>query len=122
MHNPFSVRIIERFGYLAQIPKQVLPLGHTAFGEHLPERCPIHVLHYDVRRIPLFDNVVYRHDVRMRQGPNRLSFDQQPIMNTLALGRIVECSQMNGFDRDGTTDSRIERLVNHAHRAATQLA
>lgn len=57
----------------------------------------------------------------MRKNARGLRFAEQTFTNPLPLSRVRELGEVNGFDRNGTPDRRVERLVNDSHAATAQL-
>ncbi len=121
VNNSLAVRIVERFRQLAQNGDQVIARRQRIALHGVFERRPIDKLHEDVGEVVAFENVVNRNDVGVRELAGRLSFAEHAFAQIAALVGIGKFTEANRLDGDSSPNGRIERPIDDATSAATQL-
>ena len=115
MDDPCPMRPIERVGDLNR-HRERLRERHWASLESRFERLAFEILHDEVRRAPLFANVIQRADVRVVELRDGTGFAVEPF------AKFPIGGERDGqhFDRNDAIEPRVARFVDLAHATAPE--
>ena len=124
MDDPLRVGVVKGPRHLGREAQGVRPFHGLAPGALLGQRPAFEVLEGDVERPRglVASHVVHDHDPRMLEGPGRARLRQEPLLEGLALpGGDLE-GEADRLQGHSPAQSRVNRLADHPHHAAAELA
>ena len=116
VHQPLTVRGIQRPRGLAQQEQRGLRLQAAPLLDHLPQVSPGHVPHRDIQQLILGAHVVDRDHVRVVQRRGDPGLLQEPGPEHVIGSQL----RRQHLQRDDTAQPQVLRLVDHAHPAAAE--